>query len=66
MRTERIRVPEGQQPSFFSQRISEITMLLELESRRQRLLIITRELANEGANQASSVHQPDYLQCQET
>lgn len=66
MRTKRIRVPEGQQPSFFPQRINEIMMLLKLESRRQRLLIITRELANEGANQASSVHQPDYLHCQET
>lgn len=54
--TERIRVPEGRQSSF-----SQIMMLLKLEGRRQQL-----ELANEAANQASSVQQPDYLQCRET
>lgn len=41
-------------------------MPLELESRRQQLLVIMRELASEAANQASSVQQPDYLQRQET
>lgn len=41
-------------------------VLLELESRRQHLFVITRELANEAANQASSVQQPDYQQRQET